>query len=122
MLRRLLKEKKGQGLAEYAVILMAVLVVSLGAITVLGHNVGDLLATVAAILPGSEPDYDQPVFVGEFIELNVPPVAGAAAGIQLDIAEIADNINGTEPWRLDDNITDDFWTTAWSDLVFEKQP
>ena len=122
MLRRLLKDKKGQGLAEYAVILMAVLVVSLGAISVLGHNVGDLLATVAAILPGSEPDYDQPVFVGEFIELNVPPVAGSASGIQLDIAEIADNINGTEPWRLDDNITDDFWTTAWSDLVFEKEP
>jgi len=122
MLRRLLKDKKGQGLAEYAVILMAVLVVSLGAISVLGHNVGDLLATVAAILPGSEPDYDQPVFVGEFIELNVPPVSGQAAGIQIDIAEIADNINGTDPWRLDDNITDDFWTTAWSDLVFEKTP
>lgn len=118
MLRRLLKSKKGQALAEYAVILVAVMVVSLAAITVLGHNVGDLLATTAAILPGSEPDYDAPVYVGEFIELTVP---GAGAGpITLNITEIATAINDATPtYRLDVNITDNQHTTAWLDLVEE---
>jgi len=114
------KRNRGQALIEYIVILMCVTVVSLGAVSLLGHNIGDLYATAAAILPGSEPSYDQPAYVGEFMELHVAPVMGKAPGIELDMAEIVDDIN-SGAWRLDDNLTNDMWTGAWSGLVFEKR-
>lgn len=119
MLRKLLKSTKGQGLAEYAVILVAVTVVCLTAISVLGHNIGDLLGVTAAILPGSEVGYDSPVYVGEFIELA--GTAAAPGPIVMDVAEIADRITtGVE--RLDANISNARFPGAYADLVTENAP
>ncbi|MDX2175875.1 MAG: hypothetical protein SF028_05335 [Candidatus Sumerlaeia bacterium] len=119
-MRNLLLNKKGQGLAEYGLIVMGVAIVSLGALSVFGHNVGDLFATAAAIIPGSEPIYDQPVYVGELIELSVPdPIDGT--GINLNIGAISTAINDATPtYRLDVNITNNEWTVAWEALVFEN--
>ena len=119
MLRKILKSKKGQGLAEYAVILVAVTVVCLTAISVLGHNIGDLLGVTAAILPGSEVGYDQPVYVGELIELAGTDIG--AAEIVMNVQEIADRITG-DIERLDANISNNRFPGAYADLVAENAP
>lgn len=120
-MRRLLRDRKGQGLAEYAVILVGVTVVSLGALTTLGHNIGDLLASTAAILPGSEPEWDQQVYVGELIELNVPGAFPNTVGINLAVDEIEANISaGTN--RMAENITNAQFAPNWENLVFERTP
>jgi len=121
MRMELLRNRKAQGLAEYAVILVGVTVVSLGALSVLGHNIGDLLATSAAILPSSQPEWDQQVYVGELIELNVPGAFPNAVGINLAIDEIDGNISaGTN--RLAENVTNGQFSTNWANLVYERTP
>lgn len=110
----MVRRKRGQALAEYALIVSGVTLVGFVAVVAFGHNVADLIATTAAILPGSEPQYDKPAYVGEFIELDV-----TADRLTLDVSAIADNIN-REAWRLDDNVSGSFYTNAWSDLVFER--
>ncbi len=45
-----LKDKKGQALSEYGLILALVAVVAIGAVTLLGGNVSATLGTIAAAL------------------------------------------------------------------------
>lgn len=119
-MKNALRNKKGQGLAEYAVILVGVTVVSLGALSTLGHNVGDLLASTAAILPGSQPEWDQQVYVGELIELDVPGLPNTN-GINLAVDDIDANItNGTN--RMAENVTNGQFAANWQNLVFERTP
>ncbi len=119
-MKNALRNKKGQGLAEYAVILVGVTVVSLGALSTLGHNVGDLLASTAAILPGSQPEWDQQVYVGELIELDVPALPNTN-GINLAVDDIDANItNGTN--RMAENVTNGQFAANWQNLVFERTP
>ena len=119
-MKNMLKNKKGQGLAEYAVILVGVTVISLGALTTLGHNIGDLLAVTAASLPGSQPEWDQQVYVGELIELDVPALPNTN-GINLAVDDIDANITaGTN--RLSENVSNGQFSTNWANLVYERTP
>jgi len=45
-----LKDKKGQALSEYGLILALVAVVAIGAVTLLGTNVSSTLGTIASAL------------------------------------------------------------------------
>ena len=48
LLTRLSRSEEGQGLAEYGLILALVAVVVVGAVTLLGTNVGNTLTSVAS--------------------------------------------------------------------------
>lgn len=69
MLRRstVRKNRRGQAMVEYAIMIGAVALVCLVAATMLGHKAGDLLGTVAALLPGDDADDQGRVFVGKLI-------------------------------------------------------
>ena len=65
--RNVLKSKKGQGLVEYGILVGGVALVCLAAVAILGHKSNDLLATVAASLPGAHADDVGPIASGKLV-------------------------------------------------------
>ena len=55
-MRKLIRNRKGQGLVEYALIIAGVALISIVGITMFGHKVADLIGVVAAVLPGAHTD------------------------------------------------------------------
>jgi Flp pilus assembly pilin Flp len=88
MLRKLFRNKKGQGLVEYGLIIAGVALICAAAISVFGHKVSDLIAATAAVLPGAHADDNGPIASGKLIETTA---AGAAADIELDVTTIETN-------------------------------
>jgi len=88
MLRKLLRNKKGQGLVEYGLIIAGVALISAAAISVFGHKTSDLISAVAAVLPGAHSGDNAPIVSGALIET----VEGTATeNIALDSATIVTN-------------------------------
>ena len=98
MLRNMLKNKKGQGLVEYGLIIAGVALICAAAVSVFGHKTNDLISAVATILPGAHDDDNGPMFSGKLIETTE---AAAAAPIVLDAATIQAN---TGTYRLGTNV------------------
>ncbi|QDU16204.1 hypothetical protein CA11_40330 [Gimesia maris] len=80
-LRRVLKSKKGQGLVEYGILVGGVALVTLAAVAVLGHKTNDLVATVAAVLPGAHADDNAPIVSGKLVKTT----DNGGSGITLDV-------------------------------------
>jgi len=55
-IRQLLRNKKGQGLAEYGLIVAGVITLSLAAVSLYGHKTSDMWAVGTALLPGAHDD------------------------------------------------------------------
>ena len=63
---KLIRNRKGQGLVEYALIIAGVTLIAAVGISVFGHKVGDMIDAVAVVLPGAHdgrqrPDRQRPV-------------------------------------------------------------
>ena len=69
-MRKLIRNRKGQGLVEYALIIAGVALIGIVGITMFGHKVADLIGTVAAILPGAHTDDNAPIVAGHLIETD----------------------------------------------------
>jgi len=72
-MRRILrnrKDRKGQGLVEYALIIAGVALIGVVGISMFGHKTADLIGTVAAILPGAHTDDNAPITAGHLIETD----------------------------------------------------
>jgi pilus assembly protein Flp/PilA len=69
-MRKLLRNRKGQGLVEYALIIAGVALIGTVGITMFGHKTADLIGTVAAILPGAHTDDNAPIVAGHLIETD----------------------------------------------------
>ncbi len=96
-MRKMLRNKKGQGLVEYGLIIAGVALICAAAVSVFGHKTSDLIGAVATILPGAHADDNGPVVSGKLIETT-----GADTGaIALDAATILAN---TDTGRLDNNV------------------
>jgi pilus assembly protein Flp/PilA len=102
--------RKGQALVEYTVILAAVMLVSLGTISLLGHKTTDMLGTLTAILPGAHPGDNGPVSAGELI----PTSTNAAGALTVDTSS-TDGVM-QQDYLLDDQLFDQ---TGTSPLVIE---
>jgi Flp pilus assembly pilin Flp len=61
VLRRLARDKKGQGMVEYALIVAGVAVVCAVSISVLGHKTADVIAIAAAVMPGAVDTDNAPI-------------------------------------------------------------
>jgi len=97
-LHRLRRDKKGQGLVEYGLLIAGVAMISAAAVSVFGHKTTDMISAVAAILPGAHTGDNAALTSGHLIETT----AGAAGTpISLDAATIATN-SGTD--RLGTNV------------------
>jgi pilus assembly protein Flp/PilA len=89
------RNRKGQGLVEYALIIAGVALIGIVGITMFGHKVADLIGTVAVILPGAHTDDNGPITAGHLIETTI----GANGAISVDVNTIAadtdsDRLNG----------------------------
>lgn len=83
-MRKLLNNKKGQGLVEYGLIIAGVALISAAAVSVFGHKTNDLIAATAAILPGAHADDNGPITSGSLIETT-----DEGGSIEIDAATIA---------------------------------
>jgi len=102
---KLFRNKKGQGLVEYGLIIAGVALIAAASISVFGHKVTDLIAATATILPGAHGDDNGPITSGKLIETT-----GADSGaIEVDAATIFAN---TDSPRLGVNVGLDGTTDA----------
>jgi len=123
---RLRRSKKGQGLVEYGLLIGGVALIAAAAVSIFGHKTSDIIATVAAVLPGAHNDDNGPIQSGHLIETAPTTAAGgggggAAAGpIALDIQAIIAN-SGTD--RLGTNVAGAAGTAnGFNGLVTESTP
>jgi len=117
MLRKLFRNKKGQGLVEYALIIAGVALIAAVGISIFGHKVSDMISATAAVLPGSHADDNGPIVSGKLIETT-----GADTGeIELDVTTIAGNSDSP---RLGNNVlgTDPGADGGFGGLVLEAEP
>ncbi|HKI35406.1 MAG TPA: class III signal peptide-containing protein [Gemmataceae bacterium] len=86
LLKKLFRNKKGQGLVEYGLIIAGVALICAAAISLFGHKTNDLISAIAAVLPGAHPGDNGQIVSGHLIETT----AGTAnSPIQLDVATMA---------------------------------
>ena len=85
-LRNLLRNKKGQGLAEYGLLVAAIIVMSLAAVSIYGHKTSDMWAVGAALLPGAHADDLGAIRSGKLIATTGDGTTGDP--IELDTGDI----------------------------------
>lgn len=101
MIRRILKKKKGQGFVEYALLVAGVALVGAIGVTILGEKTNEILAGVAATLPGVNGVNNAPIVAGALLEYDT----NGNGDLVLDFQQISLNNDGTNP-RLTNNIND----------------
>ncbi len=118
-IRNLLRNKQGQGLVEYALLIAGVALISAAAVSVFGHKTSDLIGSVTAVLPGAHADDNAPIVSGKLIET----APNADGNIALDAATIVTNANSS---RLGNNVlgtgTTPTATDGFNGLVVEANP
>ena len=106
MLRRmcglLFRNRKGQGLVEYGILIGGVAIVCIAAVSIFGHKTNDIIALVAAVLPGAHADDNAPIVSGKMVRttfntdgaivLNVTDPGSMAAGYGFTGANAAGNL------------------------------
>lgn len=98
---KLIRNRKGQGLVEYALIIAGVALICAVGISIFGHKVSDMINTTAMILPGAHPDENGPIASGRVIEttssLNGPITTDAATIETRDSSSrLMENVWGTD--------------------------
>src|SRR5262249_46702521 len=81
LLRNSIQKRKGQALLEYALLIAAVALVALTAVSILGHKTTDMIAAVASVIPGAHTDDNNAIASGHLIETTV----GANGAIEIDV-------------------------------------
>ncbi|MGP0592829.1 Flp family type IVb pilin [Nitrospira sp. T9] len=109
-----LRSQAGAALVEYSLLVAGIALIGAAAVSLFGHKTSDMMAAVAAVLPGAHADDNAPIVAGKIIETSVDNGPGGDA-IALDIGGIVANA-GTE--RLGNNLGT---TTSISTLVVEAQ-
>lgn len=109
VMRRIRRNQAGAALVEYALIVAGVALIGAAVVSVFGHKVSDMLATVAAVLPGAHEDDNAPIVSGRAVETS-PNAQGTdqggnnQQGIGLDVNAITQS-NGKS--RLGENVGGD---------------
>ena len=116
-MKKLIRNRKGQGLVEYALIIAGVALICAVGISVFGHKVSDMIDATTVILPGAHPDDNAAIVSGKLIETT----SGVNGPITLDANAIEKNA-GTS--RLMGNVYGDSSPAATNPdgLVSEANP
>lgn len=108
MSRNLWRNKKGQGMVEYGIIVAGVALAGLLAVSLLGEKTGDLIAAIASVLPVHFDDNGS-ITVGHLIE-----DVNTGGTISMDINTIATEANTP---RLGANLGGTNTGTAFGGLI-----
>lgn len=76
--RNIRRNRRGQGLVEYIIIVAAVAMISLVAVSVFGHKVADQYAIGAGMLPGAHAEDNLAIATGSFA--GTDDASGALTG------------------------------------------
>src|ERR1700733_5198896 len=106
------RRRKGAALVEYALLIGGIARSCLVAISILGHKTNDMIATVAATIPGAHPDDNGPILSGKLVETAAN---GPNGEIGLDVTKI---LAGNNTSRLGVNLGN----TQLTSLVVEANP
>lgn len=112
----LIRNRKGQGLVEYGLIIAGVALICAAAVSVFGHKTSDLISAVATVIPGAHADDNAPLTSGKLIETTE---GAAATPIALDVQTISTN-SGTA--RLGTNVGLGANAANFGGLVVEATP
>lgn len=63
-----IRNRKGQGLVEYGILVGGVALVCLAAVAILGHKTNDLISVVSGVLPGAHADDNAPIVSGKLVK------------------------------------------------------
>jgi pilus assembly protein Flp/PilA len=116
MLFRSVRDRKGQALVEYALLVAGIALISAAAVSVLGYKTSGLIAAVAAVLPGAEASSNGPISSGHLIETTP---GTTLTGIALDVAQI--NTDSGTP-RLGINVLGADPLGQFGKLVLDNTP
>ena len=94
---KLIRNRKGQGLVEYALIIAGVVLICAVGMSIFGHKVSDMINAVSIVLPGAHADDNGPIISGRVIE-TTPASSGQ---IMVDYQSISGRDNTP---RLMDNV------------------
>jgi Flp pilus assembly pilin Flp len=108
LIGRVLRNRKGAAMVEYALIVAGVALIGAVAVSIFGRKVTDMLATTAAVLPGAHAQDNAPIVSGKLIETSpnaqgTDPGGNSQNGIGLDVnaitqasgkARLSNNIGG----------------------------
>ncbi len=82
-----IRNRKGQGLVEYGILVGGVALICLASVAILGHKSNDLIASVASIIPGAHDDAAGPIVSGKLIATTV-----SGGGLIVDVTQNADTL------------------------------
>jgi pilus assembly protein Flp/PilA len=85
LVRRLRRDKRGQALVEYGLLIGGVALISAAAVSLFGHKTSDIIGMVAAILPGAHLNDNGAIQSGHLIATGP---SGTSGSIALDIPGI----------------------------------
>ncbi len=112
--KRLLRDRRGQGLVEYALIIAGVALVGAVGVSVFGHKTAQMIDAVAVVLPGADADDNGPIGAGQLIETT----SASNGSIGLNLTAIA-AANGQS--RLTSNVTGSN-SDGFNGLVVDVEP
>jgi pilus assembly protein Flp/PilA len=95
-----LRSQAGAALVEYSLLVAGIALIGAAAVAVFGHKTTDMMAAVAAVLPGAHADDNAPIVSGKIIE-TADSQGPDGNAIALDIDGIVANA-GTS--RLGNNL------------------
>jgi Flp pilus assembly pilin Flp len=101
-IRKNARSNKGAALLEYSLLIAGIALIGAAAIATFGHKTTDMMAAVAAVLPGAHVDDNAPIVSGKIIE-TTNTAAGTdsggtavtnAIGLNIGAAGVAGSIIG----------------------------
>ena len=101
-LRKADQKRSGQALVEYIVIVAAVAVVALMAVSMFGHKVADQYAVGAGMLPGARAEDNLPITTGAYAGFTEN--AAGTALISNGVVTWADVTGNTTTGEMDNNV------------------
>lgn len=75
------KNRRGQGLVEYIIIVAAVALIALAAVSIFGHKVADQYAVGAGMLPGAHGEDNAPIATGFYADIANDGTANSGNGV-----------------------------------------
>ena len=97
-----LRSQAGAALVEYSLLVAGIALIGAAAVAVFGHKTTDMMAAMAAVMPGAHGDDNAPIVAGQLIE-TAPGQGPDDNAIALDIQGIIDSSDGATS-RLGNNL------------------
>ncbi len=95
-----LRSQAGAALVEYSLLVAGIALIGAAAVAVFGHKTSDMMAAMAAVMPGAHADDNGPIVSGKIIE-TAPNQGPGNNAIALDIGTI---VNNADTARLGNNL------------------